>query len=183
MGSYEEDGVGPGCLSGQGCKKVNRETVSPWEGWTVVLTVPGGGNEGGGDRADLGIDPPEAEHGRSIYCNAADSGPVRGGSKTAGGMGPKEMVVAEGDRLERGQGKGGSYKRRNSRGGRAGDDGLGLGLRGRHTRGDRVRHRGGGVPGIKRLQWSGVERSGAEWSGVERSGAEWSGVEWSRAED
>ena len=46
-----------------------------------------------------------------------------------------------------------------------------------HRGGDRGRHRGGGVPGSKRLQWSGVERSGAEWSGVERSGAEWSGVE------
>ena len=27
-----------------------------------------------------------------IYCDAADSGPVQGGSKTARGTGPKEMV-------------------------------------------------------------------------------------------
>ena len=45
------------------------------------------------------------------------------------------------------------------------------------TGGNRGRHQGGGVPGSKRLQWSGVEQSGAEWSGVERSGAEWSGEE------
>ena len=97
VGSYEEDGVGPGRLSGQSCKKINGETASPWEGWVVVLPVPGRGNEGGGDRADLDIDPPEAENGRAIYCDAADSGPVRGGSKMAVGTGPKEMVGSEGD--------------------------------------------------------------------------------------
>ena len=90
----------------------------------MVLTVPGGGNEGGGDRADLDIDPPEAEHVRAIYCDAADSGPVLGVSKTAGGTGPKEMVGADGDQLEGGQGKGGSNGRRS---GGAGVDGLGLG--------------------------------------------------------
>ena len=66
----------------------------------MVLPVPGGGNEGGGDRADLDIDPPEAEHGHAIYCDSADSGPVRGGSKTAGVTGPNEMVGADRDRLE-----------------------------------------------------------------------------------
>ena len=69
----------------------------------MVLPVPGGGYKGGRDRADLDIDPPEAEHGRAIYCNAADSGSVRGGSKTVGGTGPKEMVGVDGDLLEGGQ--------------------------------------------------------------------------------
>ena len=78
----------------------------------MVLPVPGEGDEGGGDRADSDVDPSEAEHGRVIYCDAADSGPMRGGSKTAGGMGPKEMVGSDGDRLEGGQGKGGSIGRR-----------------------------------------------------------------------
>ena len=45
--------------------------------------------------------------------------------------------------------------------GRAGFDGLGIGAQNRHTRGDHRRHQGGDVPGSKRLQWSGVERSGA----------------------
>ena len=53
---------------------------------------------------------------------------MRGGSETAGGTGPKEMVVADGDRLEGGQGKGGSKGRRQrGGGGGAGVDGLGLG--------------------------------------------------------
>ena len=74
----------------------------------MVLPVPGGGDEGGGECADLDVDPSEAEHGRAIYCDAADSGPMRGGIETAGGMGLKEMVGENGDRLEGGQGKGGS---------------------------------------------------------------------------
>ena len=126
----------------------------------MVLPVPGGDDEGGGDRADLDIDPPEVEHGRAIYCDAADSVPVRGGSKTAGGTGTKELVGADRGQLEGGQGKDGSNGRSSGRGGGAGVDGLGLGIRGRHTGGDRVQHRGGGVPGSKRLQWSRVERGG-----------------------
>ena len=70
------------------------------------------------------------------------------------------MVGADGDRLEGGQGKGGSKGRRSGGGGGAGVDRIGLGAQGRHTGGERVRHQGGGVPGIKRLQWSRVERGG-----------------------
>ena len=102
MGSDKKYGVGPGRLSMQGCKKVNGEATSPWEGWEVVLLVPGEDDEGGGDRTDPDINPPEAEHGRAIYCDADDSGPVRGGSKTSGGTGPNEMVESDRDRLEGG---------------------------------------------------------------------------------
>ena len=84
----------------------------------MVLPVPGGGDEGGRDRADLEIDPPESEHGRAIYCDTADSGPVRGGSKTAGDTGPKEMVGADGYLLGGGQGKGGSNRIRSGGAGR-----------------------------------------------------------------
>ena len=63
----------------------------------MVLPVPGRGDEGGGDRADSDVDPSEVEHGRAIYCNAADYGPMRGGSETAGGTGPKEMVGVDRD--------------------------------------------------------------------------------------
>ena len=55
----------------------------------MVLPLPGGGDEGDGDRADSDIDPSEAEHGRSIYCDAANSGPVRGSSNTAGARFPR----------------------------------------------------------------------------------------------
>ena len=99
MGPDKEDGVSPGRLPGQGCKASNRKTASPGEGWAVVLPVPGGSNEGGGDGADPDVNPSEAEHGRPIYCDAANSGPVRGGGETAGDTGPKEMVGADGDRL------------------------------------------------------------------------------------
>ena len=119
----------------------------------MVLPVPGGGDEGGGDSADSDIDPLEEEHGRAIYCDVDNSGPVRGGSKTAGCTGPKAVVGADGNRLEGGQVKGGSNRR-------ADIDGLGLGVRGRHTGWDRKRHGRGCVPGCKRLQWSGVEWGG-----------------------
>ena len=97
MGPHVEYGVSPGRLPGRGRKKVNGETASPREVWAMVLPVSGGGDDGGGDRADSDVDPSEAEHGRTIYCDTADSGPVRGGSKTAGGTGPKEMMGADGD--------------------------------------------------------------------------------------
>ena len=63
-------------LPGQGCKVANREAASPWEVWAVVLPVPGGSNEGGGGRADPDVDPSEEEHGRAIYCDAANSVPM-----------------------------------------------------------------------------------------------------------
>ena len=134
----------------------------------MVLPVPGGGDEGGGNCADSDIDPSEAEHGRAIYCDADDSGPVQGGSKTARGTDPKDTVGADGDRLEGVQVKGGSKGRRIGAGGRAGVDRLGLGARGSHTGGDRVRHRGGGFPGSKQLKWSGVDRGGelTHWGGT-----------------
>ena len=161
MGPDKEDGVSPVRFSGQGCKASNRETASLGEGWAVVLLVPGGGDEGGGDGADPDVDPSEAEHDRAIYCDAANSGPLGGGGETAGDTGTKDMVGADKDRLEGGQVKGGSKGRRQSGGGGgAGVDGLGIRSRSRHTGGYRRRHRGGGVPGSKRLQWSRVERSG-----------------------
>ena len=119
----------------------------------MVLPVPGRGDEGGGDNADSDVDPSEAEHGRTIYCDAADSGSMRGGSETAGCTGPKEMLGADRYQFEGG-------RRQSGGGGRAGVDGIRLGAQIRHTGGDRERHQGGGVPGSKRLQWSGVEQGG-----------------------
>ena len=56
----------------------------------MVLPVPGGGDEGGRDCADLDIDPLEAEHGRAIYCDTAQWAPPgdrkmreRGGAEAA----------------------------------------------------------------------------------------------------
>ena len=89
MGSDEKYGVGPGCLSRQGSKNVNKETASPREVWAVVLPVPGRGDEGGGDRAHLDIDPPEAEHGRAIYCDAANSGMCKWAVRRPGSRVPR----------------------------------------------------------------------------------------------
>ena len=86
-----------------------------------------------------------------------------------GRTGNQALVGVDGDQLEGSQGEGGS----SSRSGGAGNEGVDrLRVRGRrqHNRQDRERHGRGGVPGSKRLQWSGVGQSGAEWSGVERGG-------------
>ena len=94
----------------------------------MVLPIPGGGNEGGGDCADSEFYPPEAEDGRAIYCDAFNSGPVWRGSKTARGTGTKAVGGADRDGLEEGQGKGVSKGRRSGGGGGARVDSLGLGV-------------------------------------------------------
>ena len=86
--------------------------------------------------------------------------------KTAGCTGTQAEVEADRDKLEGIQREGGSSSR-SDRAGNEGVDGLRVRGRQRHNGRDRMRHEGGGVPGRKRLQWSGVERSGAEWSGAE----------------
>ena len=66
----------PGCLSRKGSAEAHGETSSTRERWEVVLPVTGRSNEGGRDCSDLDLNPPEAEYGRTIYCDAADSRPV-----------------------------------------------------------------------------------------------------------
>ena len=97
MGPHKEDGVSPRRLPGKICKAVNRDTASPVEVWAMLLPVLGAGEEGVGDREYSDLYPSEAEHGRAIYCDAANSGILRGGSETAGGTCPKEMVGADED--------------------------------------------------------------------------------------
>ena len=125
----------------------------------MVLPVPGGGDEGGGDGADPGVDPSEAEHGRAIYCNAADSGPLQGGGETDGETFSKEMVGGDGYRLEGVQGKiGRKGRRRSGGGGRSGVDGLVLG----------ANTPGGTTGGTGEEVYLGANgSSGAEWSGAE----------------
>ena len=36
----------------------------------MVIPITGGSDEGGRDRSDSDLNPPEAEYGRTIYCNA-----------------------------------------------------------------------------------------------------------------
>ena len=67
------------------------------EGWDLVLPFVGRSNEGGRDRLDTDVNPPEAEYGRSIYCDAADSRPVRKGHLAARRAGIPSVVGTDGD--------------------------------------------------------------------------------------
>ena len=158
MGTDGEDGKGPGQFSVQGCAESFWESAAPWERRDLVLTFSGGSDEGGRDRLDSDVNPLEAEYGCAIYCDAADSGPVQKGQPTAERTGNPEVVGTDGDLLEGSAREGGSSRSDESR--NEGVYGLVVGGQ-RHNGQDRGRHRGGGVPGRKRVQWSGVERSGA----------------------
>ena len=67
---------GPGNLSGQGHSEAHGETAATRDREDVVLPITGESDEGGRDSLDLDLNPLEAEYGRAIYCDAADSGPV-----------------------------------------------------------------------------------------------------------
>ena len=67
---------GPGNLSGQGRAEAHRETAVTQDIRDLVLTITDGRYEGGRDRLNSDLNPLEAEYGRAIYCDAADSGPV-----------------------------------------------------------------------------------------------------------
>ena len=83
MGTASEDGKVPGHFSVQGRAEDHVEAAASWEGQELVLPFVGGSDEGGRDCSDTDVNPPEAEYGRAIYCDAADSGPVRKGHPAA----------------------------------------------------------------------------------------------------
>ena len=93
------------------------------------------------------IGPPEAEYGRAIHCDPADSRTLRGGGAVGGDTGPTTMVGTTRDRLEAGAGtgrKGGGISGTGGSNCREGDDGytrIGKG------------NGGGGVTGGQWLQW------------------------------
>ena len=68
------------------------------EGKELGIPTAGGGTEEGGNGGDTDINYPEAEYGRAIYCNAADSGPMRAGHPAARRTGISAVVGAGGDR-------------------------------------------------------------------------------------
>ena len=123
------------------------------EGRELDIPTDGGNNEVDGNGGDTDLNSPEAEYGRAIHCNAADSGPMRAGHLAARRAGVSAVVGTYGDRPEGRAGEGGG-----SSGGNG--NGSGFGVRGRAGQG-RGRKRIGGVPGSERVQWSEVERSGA----------------------
>ena len=76
VGPHPEDEAVPGQYLIQGHKENHRESAAAMDGWDLELPVSGGGTEGSGLRGDEKVDHKEAEHGRIIYCNATDSGPL-----------------------------------------------------------------------------------------------------------
>ena len=99
-------------------------------------------NEGHGNGGDKDINSPEAEYGRAIHCDAADSGPVRKGHLAARRAGVLAVVGTDRDRTERSAREGGG-----SSGGNGNGRGFGFGVRGRAGRVRRRKRGGGGVPG------------------------------------
>ena len=98
------------------------------------------------------VNPPEAEYGRTLYCDTTDSGPVQTGHPAARRAGVSAVVGKDENKLEGSAGEKGGSSGVTSNGG-----GIGFGNRRRTGRG-LGRKRGGGVPGSERFQWSGVER-------------------------
>ena len=75
----------------------HRESAEAQEGRDLVLPFVGGSDEGGRNRSDTDVNTLEAEYGRAIYCDAADSGPVQKGHSSARRAGSPAVVVTEGD--------------------------------------------------------------------------------------
>ena len=92
-----EDGEGPGQFSVQGRAEDHREAAAAREGQDMVLPFVGRSNEGDRDGSDTDINPTEAEYGRAIYCDTADSGPVRKGHPEARRAGSLAVVGTYGD--------------------------------------------------------------------------------------
>ena len=90
----------PGHFSVQRRAEAHGEASATQEGRErsyMVLHFIGGSNEGGRDCPDTDVNPPEAEYGRAIYCDAADSGPVQKGHQATGGAGSPAVVRTDRD--------------------------------------------------------------------------------------
>ena len=97
MGTDGEDRKGHGQFSVQGRAEDHGGAAAAREGRDLVLPFVGGSNEGGEDILDTDVNPPEAEYGRAIYCDAADSGPVLKSHPAARRAGSLAVVGTDGD--------------------------------------------------------------------------------------
>ena len=71
-----KDGKGPGEFSVQGREEDHWEATTAKERRDLGIPTAGGGKEGSRDGGDTDIHHTEAEYGRTIYCDTADSGPM-----------------------------------------------------------------------------------------------------------
>ena len=100
MGSDEEYGKSPGQFSVQGRAEAHRDAAAAREGRAgrdLALPFVCRNNEGGRDCPDTDVNPSEAEYGRAIYYDAANSEPVRKGHQAAGRADSYAAVGTGGD--------------------------------------------------------------------------------------
>ena len=74
------------------------------------LTASGGGTEGSRTGGDTEVNNTEAEHGRAIYCDMTDYGPMRAGHSAARSAGVSAVVGAGQNRPGGGEETGGGVE-------------------------------------------------------------------------
>ena len=110
MGGYSKYRAGVKWVSAWGGKEAYRETGAEREERRVVLPVPRGGHAVGGANRHKEIHRKQAEHGRTVHCDATASGPVQGSTSEGGHEGPTKVVEPDGHRLGGGKSKGRGYR-------------------------------------------------------------------------
>ena len=106
MGGFPENGEGTAHVHTWDGKTANRKTTAKSEGWEVVLSLTGGGHEGGRNHRRSNVHKQKVEHGRAVYCYATASGPLRGVDIERGSAGNTEVVGSYGHILGECQGEG-----------------------------------------------------------------------------
>ena len=97
MGGVPDDGAGVELISPWVGETTYRQTAAEREGWEVALPLTRGGHEGGGTHIHLNINSEKAEHGRTVYCYATASGPMRGSKTERGSEGYVKVVRTVGN--------------------------------------------------------------------------------------
>ena len=82
----------PDRFSSQGCTADHIETYGETGGGGIVIPTTGDSNVGGELRGDRGLHPKNPEHGRAIYCDATNSGPLREVGEEARSLGLLEVA-------------------------------------------------------------------------------------------
>ena len=76
MGTNPQDVVGPEYFPTQVCVTAHGEADKEMGVWELVVPIIGGINDGIRLQGDRNIHHKEAEHGRALYCDATNSGPL-----------------------------------------------------------------------------------------------------------
>ena len=106
MGGDPDNGASTERIHPWGGEMDYRKATAEREGWEVVLPLTGGGHEGSGAHGRPNVNKQKAENGRSVYCYATTSGPLRGGNAERGGAGNNEVVGPDGYRPGEGKSEG-----------------------------------------------------------------------------